>query len=275
MAGMSMRRHEAFALALILLALAGCSRLDFVKPSGKNNYKPEPRSYDFKQTSDGKRREDAREQVSMASTALQAGDMAEAERAARAALRLDPKSANANTLMAVVSAQQRKSAEAGAFYAAAAELAPGQGAELNNYGAWLCGNARASEALPYFEQALADPAYADRASALSNAGACAMRSGDLLQVEPNLRSALELDPENIVALDSMTNYLLGHGRYFDARAFSSRRLAVAPLTAAALQTAAEIEQKLGDARAADLYIKRLQTEFPQAATLQPRDASSP
>ncbi len=267
--------RKGWLCLFLLLAVAGCSRLDFIKPSGKNNYRPEAREYDFRDPPEVRRRSEARDQIGIATRDLQAGDDAAAERAARAALRLDPASADAYTLLAVISARQGKQAEAGAAYQKAAELAPGQGAGLNNYGTWLCGNGRAAESLAYFEQALADPQYGDRASALANAGACAMRSGDLLRVEPNLRAALELDPENIVALESMTSYLLGHGRYFDARAFSSRRLAVAPITAAALQSAAEIEQKLGDARAADRYLRRLQTEFPQAATLQPRDASSP
>ncbi len=257
--------------AAALLAVTGCGKTGFVKPTVGES----ARSYSFRETPESRRRAEGREQLLIATRELQAGELDAAERAAKSALRADPASADANTVLAVVSERRGRAAEAGALYRKAMELAPGRGAELNNYGAWLCGNQRAGEALAYFEQALADTGYQDRAGALANAGACGMRAGDIAGVERNLRAALDADPENSVALDAMAEYLYGHGRYFDARAFSQRRLAVSPITAAALQLAAQIEQRLGNDAAANRYLQRLRAEFPQAAHLQPRDASSP
>ncbi|MCD9026985.1 type IV pilus biogenesis/stability protein PilW [Luteimonas sp. BDR2-5] len=264
-------RSAALILVAAVVALAGCAKTGFVKPTVGER----ARSYDFRETPESRRRSEGREQLAIATRELQAGELDAADRAARAALRADPASADANTVLAVISERRGRSAEAGALYRKAMELAPGRGAELNNYGAWLCGNGREGESLAYFEQALADSGYGQPAAALANAGACGMRAGDIAQVERNLRAALELDPENAVALEAMTEYRFGHGRYFDARAFSQRRLAVPPTTAAALQMAAQIEQRLGNEPAANRYLQRLHSEFPQAAHLQPRDASSP
>src|SRR3546814_6712665 len=71
---------------------------------------------------------------------------------------------------------------AGGYYARAAELAPEQGTALNNYGAWLCGNGRAAESLAWIDRALADPIYRQRASALANAGSCALKAGQTAHV---------------------------------------------------------------------------------------------
>src|SRR3546814_7890955 len=90
---------------------------------------------------------------------------------------------------------------AGGYYARAAELAPEQGTALNNYGAWLCGNGRAAESLAWFDRALADPIYRQRASALANAGSCALKAGQTANVERHLREALSLDPVDATALD--------------------------------------------------------------------------
>ncbi|MGD5980630.1 type IV pilus biogenesis/stability protein PilW, partial [Xanthomonas citri pv. citri] len=51
---------------------------------------------------------------------------------------------------------------------------------------------------------------------------------------------------------------------FEARAFSERRLAVEPISAEALMTASQIEEKLGDRAAAARYVQRMRAEFPDA-----------
>src|SRR5690606_40251254 len=90
----------------------------------------------------------------------------------------------------------------GRHYAEAARLAPDDGGMQNNYGAWLCRQGRAAEAMEYFERAIAAPGYQVPADALANAGACAEAAGRGDRTEQYLRAALRLDPENSVALRS-------------------------------------------------------------------------
>src|SRR3546814_10817463 len=57
-------------------------------------------------------------------------------------------------------------------------------------------------------------------------------AGQTANVERNLREALSLDPVDATALEALAEYQYRNGRYMDARAFSQRRLAAAPATAA-------------------------------------------
>lgn len=268
-------RDAAFLLILLPAALTGCSRLDFVKPSGKSNLRVDPPSYNTRGTPEARRADAARQQIALATRDLDLGNIDAAERNARQALRVPATAADANTLLALVQERRGRRDQAGAFYRAAAEHAPEQGAYLNNYGAWLCGNGRAAESLTYFDAAMRDPRYGDPAGALANAGTCALDAGQPGRAEADLRAALRLDAESPIALDAMARLLVERAQFFEARAFSQRRLAAAPATAAALQLAARIEQGLGDSNAAERYLQRLRTDFPSSQNLQPREASPP
>ncbi|GAA3918799.1 type IV pilus biogenesis/stability protein PilW [Luteimonas lutimaris] len=272
-----MRPSSAIACGLALALLAGgCSRLTFIKPSmGSGDYERTAPTYELRDSPEVKQRANVRGHLALATNALQKGLLDEAEKEARAALKIDGKSADANTLLAVVEDQRGNREQAGGYYARAAELAPEQGTALNNYGAWLCGNGRAAESLPWFDKALADPMYRQRASALANSGSCALKAGQTARVEDRLRQALALDPVDATALEAMAEYQYRSGRYMDARAFSERRLGAAPATRSVLLLASQIEDKLGDRAAAARYVQRLRTEFPQTGTVQSGESSQP
>ncbi|MCA0393954.1 MAG: type IV pilus biogenesis/stability protein PilW [Proteobacteria bacterium] len=271
-----MRLREALLLAASVALLAtACSRLTFVKPNaqrkGGERVAPE---YTFKETEASKRRSEARRRLAAAEQQLQAGQPAAAEAEARAALKADPGMADAHTVMGLVLMNKGDGERAGSHYAEAAKLAP-SGGTYNNYGAWLCSHQRAAESLTWFDQALTDPNYGDRAAAQANAGACAAKAGQYDRVERDLRAALDLDPGNAVALAAMAEEQVRQGRWLEARAFSERRLAAAAPTPAALQLASQIEENLGDRVAAARYVERLRTQFPQARTALPGETSQP
>lgn len=248
-----------------MLALPACSRLTFIKPDySGGKYRELQAPPKIRDSEEAKRRIIARERLGLAANRVRSGDLDEAEREIRAALKEDPQSAEAYTLLAVVESKRGRRAQAGQHYQRAAELAPGQGAELNNYGAWLCANGRAEEALAWFDKAASIPNYPERGAALANAGACAGQAGQAARAERDLRRALQLDPGNAVALAAMAELSYGRGDYFEARAFSERRLAAAPANAPSLLLASQIENKLGDRAAADRYVRRLKQEFPKA-----------
>ena len=140
---------------------------------------------------------------------------------------------------------------------------------MNNYGAWLCTNGSPAEALVWFDRALKDPRYPTPASALANAGGCALKVGQYQRAERDLRSALALDPSNSYALASMAESEYHAGRYFEARAFTERRFAAAFSIQAVLLLAAEIEERLGDRAAASRYVQRLRAEFPDTSPRTP------
>lgn len=274
---MQMRRFDVLALmvAAALLATA-CSRLTFVRRDmGGGEYVHTAPTYEFRDDAATKQRSALRSHLVLAGNALRIGRLEEAEGEARAALKIDSGSADAYTLLAVIEAQRGNDSQAGGYYAKAAELAPAQGTALNNYGAWLCGNGRQAESLAWFDRALADAAYPQRASALANSGSCAMKAGQGGRVERDLREALELEPEDATALAAMAEYQYRSARYMDARAFSERRLAAASATPSVLLLASQIEEKLGDRVAAARYVQRLRTEFPQTGTVPTGESSQP
>ncbi|MFD0738184.1 type IV pilus biogenesis/stability protein PilW [Lysobacter koreensis] len=255
-----------------LLMASGCSRLDFIRPdTSRKGFESTAPEINLKR----KRGGNALAHVQLAQQRLAAGDLAGAQSAAKQGLKLDPRSADAHTVMALALDRVGKPADAGDHYRRAAELAPERGGTLNNYGTWLCSNGRAAESLAWFEQALAAPGYATPGAALANAGACAMQVGQNARAERDLRRAVMLDPDSPVALGALAELEFKAGRAFQARAFSERRLAVAPADPQTLQLASQIEQQLGDNAAAARYVQRIRAEFPDTRGFETGEGGKP
>jgi type IV pilus assembly protein PilF len=273
-----MRLRKALPIRLLVLMVciagAGCSSL-MVPDYKKQRAEQVAPSYNVGDNANTKRRTSAEARVSMAGQRLQSGDLKAAESEARAAIKINPASVDAHTLLAVIYDRQGDKPRSGQHYKQAAELAPRQGAALNNYGAWLCANGFEAEALVWFDRALADPRYASPASALANAGGCALKVGQYERAQRDLRKALVLEPRNAYALAAMAESEFRQNRYFEARAFTERRLAAAPANPGVLQLAAEVEEKLGDRAAASRYVQRLRAEFPGAVTANPGGTTRP
>lgn len=261
-----MQPRRAIACAvLVCMVAAGCSRLTFIKPKlERGEYTRVAPEYTVREDPQEQKRVAAMERVALAEQRLRSGQLDQAESEANAALKADPASADAHTLLAVIAERRGDAARAGSHYARAVTLAPTRGATLSNYGAWLCGNGRVAESLPLFDRALADPGYRTPGVALANAGSCALTAGQTARAERDLRRGLQYDPANPTALEALATLEYRAGDYLQARAFSERRLAAAPATPEALRLASQIEHKLGDTAAAARYVQRIRTEFPQA-----------
>ena len=264
------------AIALVVLTClvaSACSRLTFVRPKmERGEYTQVAPEYTVRQDPNEKKRVLAIERVGLAGQQLRAGRLDEAEAQAQDALKADPSSVDAYTLLAVIADQRGQSTQAGTLYAKASAMAPDSGAVQNNYGAWLCSNGRSAESLAYFDRALVDRRYPSPAAAMANSGSCALTAGQDARANQYLRRAIELDPDNPVALAALAQVSYKAGQYMDARAFSQRRLAAAPASPDVLLLASQIEQKLGDTAAAAGYVQRIRTEFPQARTTASGDA---
>jgi type IV pilus assembly protein PilF len=251
-------------LAVVALLLAGCgernARIGKIK-----GYKPVAPVYEVRDDAQTRKRMKYDELLGVAGDRFGRGDLEDAQKFARSAQKLDASRPEAFTAQALVASQRGQDEEAGALYRKAAELAPTQGAELNNYGVWLCSHGHPAEALVWFDRALADVNYGSRAEALANAGGCALDAGQNERAEDNLRQALASAPNNAYALESMARNEVLHGRSFEARAFYQRRLAAAPATVSVLQLAIQIEERLGDRSAVGRFQQRLREEFPSDA----------
>ena len=264
-----MRPHDVLKLGLRVAAIAtgGCGRGSYVSTSLKGENHVERA---VNRISEGNRNRAGEGGASLQRDLLEmqrhlsAGDFAAVKRTAGEALKRQPASAQLHTYMAVALERTGDRAGAGMHYLRAAELAPTNGGVLGNYGVWLCGQGRAAEAMGWFDRALASPGHADSPMVLANSGACAGKAGQHRRAQRDLRRAIELDPENPLALGALAQLEFEAGNAFAARAFSERRLAAAPADPKALLLASQIEQKLGDSTAAARYVSRLKAEFPDA-----------
>ena len=267
-----MRRNRAALLGVLVVMLStGCSRLErltLVRPSAdRGEYTQVAPVYDVsgRKAAGGP---DAAALVRGAVERVRRGELAEAERLAGQALKADPRSADAHAVLGNVAESRAQLAAAGRHYEAAASLAPTVGIHANNYGAWLCANGQAAASLPWFDRALADPAYPTPLGALANAGSCALKAGMAPRAEASWRQVLAAQPTHAAALAGMARLQFDQGRYLEARAFAERWLAAMPQDPDGLRLAVAIEQKLGDNAAASRYLSRLQG-IPSGSTTPP------
>ena len=264
-----MRLLDRIVISLVIasgvIATSGCNRLTFIRPNHEK-MKIEQVRQPVRASDDAavRARMSAHDEIRQAGVALQAGNLTEAKTKARAALKADPTSVDAHTLLGVIAEREGQSEEAGNWLKKAAELSNGRPEEVANYGVWMCSNGRAAESLPYFDFA-AQQAGNEASSALANAGACAIKAGMDERGNAYLRRSLQLDAQQRLALEQLAALSLKQGKGMDARAFIERRLALPPVTAEILTTARQIELVLGDNRTAERYQQRLRSEFPANA----------
>lgn len=275
-------RHDRVAMAcaavvVVMTALTGCAS---DRPAG--NFQPAPGAARSRSQSEARDNqpdplEASRLNVSLGQAYLAKGQLEMAMEKLKKAVLLDPKSSDANTLLGVLYEQINNDKLAEVHYARAQKLTPEAGASNNNLGRFLCSRGRFQEGDKYFLIALADPFYKNPDTALVNRAACAMRWGKNDIAQESLRKALQVSPDNSVALLQMAQLSAEGGEYMRARAFLERHLSGAPAAPDTLLLGLQIETKLGDRRAVDSYRRRLLAEFPdseQAASVA-KAAQSP
>ena len=135
---------------------------------------------------------------------------------------------------------------------------------LNNYGQFLCQEARYDEAEETFLKAAHNPLYTTPEIALSNAGTCALAQGILDVAETYFRSALEKNPRVINALIQMAQISYETTNYLSARAYLQRYLEISSHTAKSLWLGIRIESELGDKNTLSSYTLLLKNKFPDS-----------
>lgn len=124
---------------------------------------------------------------------LNQGNRPRAKRKLLTALKLAPSSPDVNAAMAYYLEKTGDKEEAQTFYNKALSLAPDSGAQLNNYGTFLCRSGNYLEAEHYFLKAVRDVHYLHSAGAYENAGLCAMAIPDEKKAVAYFNKALEQD----------------------------------------------------------------------------------
>jgi type IV pilus assembly protein PilF len=287
-------RHERFMVPVLLVALAalpGCGasskKSDIFTPvPGREEAAAASRPMSTRSSSRPSRssradepdlEEAAKLNVSLGQAYLAKGQLELAMDKLKKAVELNPRSSDAHTLLGVLYEQINKDANAEQHYMTARKLTPEAGPSNNNLGRFLCARGRFADADKYFHVALADPFYKNPETALVNRAACAMRWGRKDIAEDSLRKALQLVPDNAVALLQMAQLSFDQGEFMRARAFLERHLSATPAAPDTLMLGFQIESRLGDRRAVDNYRRRLLAELPDSeqATLAAKAPRTP
>lgn len=192
------------------------------------------------------------------------GDLQLAVEKLERAIELDPAHVPAHVTMALARERLGQSARARRHYREAVRLAPGDGATLNSYAAFLCRNGEYAEADELFDRAVSDPFYRTPEVAYTNAGACALRNNDPERALDDLRKALEHDEQYPDALFQLARVYLARGEAFRGRAFLQRYESVAGADPASLALGFRIERQLGNEPEAARYFQRLERNFPDS-----------
>ncbi|MFY7697879.1 MAG: type IV pilus biogenesis/stability protein PilW [Legionella sp.] len=125
---------------------------------------------------------------------LKQGNRPRAKHKLLLAMAQDPNSPSVNASMGYYLEQSGEIAEAKRYYLKAISLSSADGAQLNNYGAFLCRQKQYHDAEKYFLQATRDPHYEHTAGAYENAGLCALAIPDYSKASLYFSKALEQDP---------------------------------------------------------------------------------
>lgn len=154
--------------------------------------------------------------------------------------------------------------EAAIYYQKAMSLAPGGGAQLNNYGAFLCRQGQVKEAEQYFLRAVEDKHYEHSASAYENAGLCALSVKDYAKAAPYFKKALAQDPMSKQSLKELVRIKMNEQQYQDALVYLQKYPMISLQDKQLLNVAAQLANKTGKTALEADYRARIQrlNDFP-------------
>lgn len=195
---------------------------------------------------------------------LRRGDLEAARDKLEKAVRQDPDFASSHAALGILYERTGETDKAREHLGRAARLAPDDPNMINNYGGFLCRQGERAEGIRYFEKAAGNAYFRAPETALTNAGVCARGIPDPEMSERFFRAALARNPTFPDALLQLADLKLEQGEPLGARAFLQRYETVGPSSPVSLRLGREVEQALGNDKAAREYTRRLREEFPEA-----------
>ncbi len=248
-----MKAHKQVWLLALTLLLGGCASLGGGGPGA---------DIDYRDANVRPRPQAAEPNALLGIEYMKAGQDAQAMEHLQRALIHDPNLTVAHNGIAVLYEKLGQNDLAEAHFKRVVELSPKDSDAWNNYGRFLCGQARYDEARGAFERALANPLYQTPQNTYTNLGLCSLREDKRDLAEQYFRQALGKAPNFVPALYQMANLSWEAGDALQARAYLQRVTAITRLNAALLWLGVQVERQLGDRAAADAYAVQLRQRFP-------------
>lgn len=218
----------------------------------------------------------ARDRVAIASEYLQSGESDRAMLHLKKAIAMDPKSADAHNLMAILLEREGDAKGAEKHYRRAIALRDSYSQAHNNYGVFLFKRGEFKEAVKHFEKASGDLGYALRGSAFEGLGRSYMRLGEVEKAEGAFLRALRIDAALPMVNLDMADISFQKQNFQAARAYYQRFLKLTekqPQSARSLWLGIRIERRLGDRDALASYELALKRLYPDSAEYKAYAAS--
>lgn len=268
---------QAAALCLLWgLALAGCAAvplppqpqppslgLSGAAPPG--TYARADATVDLKTDSDESQlQKRAKIRLELAVGYFSAGQTTIALDEVKQALAIDPQLAQAHSLRGSIYLKLNELVLAEESYKRALQLEPRSGAFMHNYGVLLCQTGRLPKASRWFNGALQDKNYQDRARTWLLMGTCQARAGEWAQAQASLMQAYALDSMDPTIQTQLSSVLFQAGNYPQARFYMDRLNQSAQSTAASLWLGIRIEKKMGNSEALIVLSRILRNKFAQS-----------
>jgi type IV pilus assembly protein PilF len=180
------------------------------------------------------------------------------------ALKEDPGNANVQLTAGLLYERLNDMPKAEKAYAGAARLGKDDPNIQNDYAGFLCRTGKSAAGEKLFVNVARNPLYQTPEVALVNAGVCVRSTGDMLDAQRYFNRALAVRPNMPEALLQLGNVAIDGGDGAEALDYVQRYLAVNPATPEVLWLGFRAQRKLGDATAAAVFARRVQTEFPNS-----------
>ena len=227
---------------------------------------------DFQQSGSygGDIRNRAKLHTELAALYFQDGKLAVALEETQIAIRIDSSYAPAYNMRALVYAALREFALAESDFQQAFRLAPSDPDVNNNYGWYLCQRGREKDAITHFLNAIKNPLYSTPDRAYTNAGACALRAGDLDAAADYLQRAVSMsrDGAPLAKLQqAKLAYMRGNVEAARQLLMETLRVMQRP-TAEALWLGVRVERKLGNKAEEGSLVAQLRRLYPASAEYQ-------
>jgi len=180
------------------------------------------------------------------------------------AIAIDPNFSDSHNLRGLIYMRLNDFAIAQESFNRALTIKPGDPNVLHNIGWLKCQQTLYTQAVDYFEKALAQPQYGERAKTWMTQGLCQVRAGLLKDAQASLLKAYEFDAANPVTGYNLARVLYQQNEFSRAQ-FYIRRLNNSQLAnAESLWLGIKVEKRMGNTEAIQQLAGQLEKRFAQS-----------
>ncbi|HEY4339372.1 MAG TPA: type IV pilus biogenesis/stability protein PilW [Steroidobacteraceae bacterium] len=206
----------------------------------------------------------AADNVQLAMAYMQTGNLARTKEKLDRAMQEDPRNPNLHSVYAMFYERINDQKKAESEFHEALRLAPGDPAQLNFYGVYLCHQHRVDEGVTKLLQVATNPLYRTPEAAYTNVGVCLLTVHRDEEAESAFKRALNVRPDYAEGAYQLAQLELSHGRALEARTRIDKYLAKYNPTPELLMVGLQAARTLDDARGAAQFATILRGDFPDS-----------